>query len=79
MLCQDRPTAENYAGRNQCAGVVDFRPSLSGTGTPTIRCDAHWKARLEWQAQHDRAYPDSDVPPRWFDPTYAGESWNEPD
>jgi hypothetical protein len=22
-------------------------------------------------------YPDSDLPPSWFDPSYAGESWEE--
>ncbi|ALF01567.1 hypothetical protein AVU96_gp068 [Mycobacterium phage Snenia] len=24
-------------------------------------------------------YPDTDIPPAWFDPTYAGERWNEDD
>lgn len=60
-----------------CSGAVELRPSLSGTGTPIPRCDAHWAARLDWQDEHNRAYPDSPCPPSWFDPTYAGERWDE--
>jgi hypothetical protein len=79
LLCQDRPTAENRTGRQDCRGAVDFRESLTGTGTPTIRCDGHWADRLDLQDRHRRAGYDSPTPPGWFDSTYAGESWNEPD
>lgn len=62
---------------SQCIGTVHMRESLSGTGTPIPRCDGHWEKRLKWQEEHDRKYPDSDMPPAWFDPTYAGESWDD--
>lgn len=60
-----------------CSGPVEYRESLSGTGTPIPRCDRHWERRLDQDAQHRRTYPDSPTPPSWFDPTYAGESWDE--
>lgn len=76
MICQDR-----HDGR--CAGTVDFRLSLSGTGSPTIRCTGHWDRRLEQHRQHLRDYPDGPTPPRWYTAqggaAYAGESWDEPD
>lgn len=58
-----------------CGGEVDRRFSRSGM-TSTIRC-------VECQMRHDdvldgiaQRYPDSSVAPAWFDPTYAGESWD---
>lgn len=60
-----------------CSGTVELRPSLTGTGTAIARCDGHWQARLDWQEEHDRIYPDSPVPPAWFDPEAAGERWEE--
>ena len=62
---------------DECGGVVEFRESLTGTGTPIPRCDNHWDKRLAWQERHDQRYPDTDTPPSWFDPAYAGETWNE--
>lgn len=63
--------------RGDCAGVVEFRESLSGTGTPIERCDYHWDKRLDKQEEHLQRFPDSSTPPAWFDPAYAGESWDE--
>lgn len=60
-----------------CSGSVEMRESLSGTGTPIARCDSHWQERLDWQAEHDRIYPDSPCAPSWFDPTAAGERWED--
>lgn len=60
-----------------CRGEVVPRPSLTGTGLAIERCDAHWQARLDWQEEHERIYPDSPIPPAWFDPMAAGERWNE--
>jgi hypothetical protein len=56
---------------------VEYRASLSGTGTPIARCDKHWSKRLDRQEEIRKDYPDSPVPPSWFDPSYAGESWDE--
>lgn len=62
-----------------CEGAVEYRYPLSGTGRSFPRCDKHWEARLDRQEEIDKRYPDSPFPPSDFDPTYAGESWNDPD
>lgn len=59
-----------------CSGTVEFRMSLSGTGTAIERCDGHWAKRLDLQERLRRDYPDSSTPPSWFDPSYAGEHWD---
>jgi hypothetical protein len=60
-----------------CLGAVLMRGSLTGTGTAIPRCDRHWVLRLEKEAEHREVYPDSPNPPSWFDPTYAGERWDD--
>ena len=64
------------AHKGDCRGETIPRESLSGTGTPIDRCDHPWEERLDWQADHNQRYPDSDTPPSWFDPAAAGERWN---
>jgi hypothetical protein len=63
--------------KGDCRGEVAFRPSLTGTGTPIPRCEKHWHDRLDWQVEHSRVYPDSPIPPAWFDPEAAGEVWDD--
>ena len=42
------------------------------------RCERHGMARLDLQEEINRKYaPESDVPPAGFDPTYAGERWED--
>lgn len=60
-----------------CSGPVELRASLTGTGVPMKRCEKHQSDRLDLEDRLRRDYPDSDTPPSWFDPTYAGESWND--
>jgi hypothetical protein len=57
-----------------CAGAVAYRMALSGTGQSYARCDKHWNDRLDVQAD---SIPDTPNPPSWFDPTIAGETWDE--
>lgn len=64
---------------DECAGAVEYRLPLSPSGKPFPRCDHHWAARLIVQAGINERYPDSPIPPADFDPTYAGERWNEDD
>ncbi len=66
-------------GRGDCAGATEYRESLSGTGRSFARCDYHWDKRLDEQERIRRNYPDTPTPPAWFDPTYAGERWDEDD
>lgn len=63
-----------------CQGTIEYRESLSGTGTPIPRCDKHWEKRLEEQDDINEKYaPDSDVPPLGYDYMDAGEYWSEED
>lgn len=66
-------------GPEGCEGKVEYRLPLSPTGRSFPRCEAHWSKRLDWQDDHNRKYPDSDLPPADFDPLAAGERWDEED
>jgi hypothetical protein len=58
-----------------CSGAVIYRYPLSGTGKSFVRCDHHWAIRCDEQDRINRKYPQT--APRDFDPSYAGESWDE--
>lgn len=64
-------------GPDECAGQTEYRMALSGTGTSFPRCDHHWAIRLDHEEKLRRDYPDSSVPPPWFDPANAGERWDD--
>ena len=65
--------------RGDCQGEVEFRMPLSPSGRAFPRCDKHWSARLDEEERiNDRVGNwRSDVAPDWFDPTLAGERWEE--
>lgn len=58
-----------------CAGPVHTRLSRSGL-TTSYRCEAHEAEHQERLDEISERYPDTAIPPGWFDPTYAGESWD---
>jgi hypothetical protein len=60
-----------------CDGEVQFRTALTATAVSYPRCDFHWERRLDKEEENRRDYPDSDVPPSWFDPFAAGERWED--
>lgn len=63
---------------DKCSGTVEMRYPLSGTGRSFPRCDGHWAKRLKRQEEINERYaPFSDVPPADFDPSIAGEHWDE--
>lgn len=64
-------------GEGGCSGLVEYRMPLSGTGKSFPRCDHHWAIRLKTQDRLRRDYPDSPIPPSWFDPAAAGETWDD--
>ena len=64
----------NYAP-DVCIGPVEYRMPLSGTGKSFPRCDFHWGERLDQEDQTRMRYPTH--APADFDPTYAGESWDD--
>lgn len=63
------------AHEGDCAGAVEYRMPLSGTGVSYARCDKHWDDRLDVQAGIDARYP-VHAPADWS-PLDAGESWDE--
>lgn len=56
-------------------GETFTRYSRSGM-TSTLMCWDHWIHHNEILDGIAERYPDSSVAPAWFDPTYAGESWD---
>lgn len=72
-LDEDRDCLDDHKG--DCKGPVEYRPSLSGTGTAIPRCDKHWEDRLDEQDRINERYPDQQ--PADFDPYYAGERWDD--
>jgi hypothetical protein len=73
--CYDEPLEclEDHTG--DCAGPVELRMSLSGTGTPFLRCEHHWSKRLDLEAELNERYPVH--PPSDWSPLDAGEHWSE--
>lgn len=76
---------EKCYGEGPCEGEVAEYTSRSGAST-SFRCVKHqdeYETRMDgvYRGLQDR-YPGWDVPgsvaPSWFDPSYAGESWDEP-
>jgi hypothetical protein len=66
-------------GPEGCGGETFPRLALSGSGDAYSRCDAHYEAyaaRLQpVMTGISRRYPA--MAPADFDPSYAGESWDE--
>jgi hypothetical protein len=64
-----------------CEGDVFYHSALSGSGLRYARCEKHFDEYVERvQPKLDEIaerYPDTELAPSWFDPTYAGESWND--
>lgn len=69
LECLDDPTGET------CAGVVELRLRASDWSS-WPRCERHADEREQRREQSMELYADSDVPPDWFDPLDAGESWD---
>jgi hypothetical protein len=69
------------ADRGPCAGEVFERPSLSGSGLAFARCEHHYIEYAERTQpiidDINRRYPAT--APADFDPTFAGERWDEED
>ena len=64
----------NFPSPN-CSGEAWERVSRSGC-TRSVKCEGCQAALDEILDAIDVRYPDSSTPPSWFDPTYAGESWD---
>lgn len=63
----------NYG--DDCSGPVEYHTTgRSMRAWP--RCAHHADQRHESYENSIERYADSDVAPGWFDPSYAGESWD---
>ena len=60
-----------------CKGPVIYRLSPNGTGMRIPRCARHEEQAEERRQEISRNYPDSPIAPDWFDPSYAGERWDD--
>lgn len=60
-----------------CAGPVEYRMPLSGSGRSFPRCEGHWEARLRMEDELRHRYPEQ--PPADWSPLDAGEAWSEDD
>jgi hypothetical protein len=57
-----------------CSGPVEMHQRRDGASFP--RCAKHQERREDQRLNSMEAYADSDCIPEWFDPGYAGESWD---
>lgn len=62
-----------------CRGAVHWHSIDPGRSSAHPRCEKHWAERLERRENSIERYADSDIPPSWFDPSYAGERWHDDD
>ena len=60
---------------SECRGPVEMHTTDGRRSWP--RCTKHAADRLARFENSIERYADSDVEPSWFDPSYAGESWND--
>ena len=60
-----------------CQGPVEYHSVDPGREKAWPRCEYHWGERLRRMEGSLEMYANSDVAPSWFDPTYAGERWDD--
>ena len=61
-----------------CKGKVEYHITPNRTDMKAFpRCEYHWAKRLDDYENSMEKYAESHVAPDWFDPAYAGESWDE--
>ena len=71
----DEPRCLNLS--EDCHGKVEYHLNPDRDDFKTFpRCEHHQAIRLRQAAEGIRKYG-GDVPPRSFDPAFAGESWDE--
>ncbi|MFI6168821.1 hypothetical protein ACIBCN_18720 [Nocardia sp. NPDC051052] len=63
------------SGQGDCRGEVTARASFAGTGTTIYECGHHMDQSVERDQAHRQRYPKHQ--PADFDPSYAGESWDD--
>lgn len=75
MADRERRAPTCISDSRECAGAVEYRTPLSGSGRAFPRCDKHWQDRIDLEHDVRRRYPAT--APADFDPSYAGERWDD--
>jgi hypothetical protein len=65
------------SGRTPCSGEIEYRFAMSASGRSFPRCQKHFDAALDSYYDTQRRYPRN--APSDFDPSYAGERWEDED
>jgi hypothetical protein len=63
--------------KSGCEGPVEYHSTDPGYRSAFPRCEKHWLERLDREEEYRQF--DTPVAPSWFDPSYAGERWDEDD
>lgn len=71
----DEQCLDAAMGADDCTG--ELHTYFSALGTPIKRCRGHFEKAEAAKARTAERYPDSPVPPAWFDETESGERWND--
>lgn len=74
---QDMTECLNGHDETGCAGRIEYRAPLSGSGKSFPRCAKHWQLRLRHEEGLRRRYP-THAPSDWS-PYDSGEAWDEGD
>jgi len=67
----------DFVEEDPCKGPIEFHSVDPGRTQAWPRCEKHWAKRLARRENSMEKYENSDVVPSWFDPTFAGERWEE--
>lgn len=73
--CGKTVSTECLEANEHCEGPVNMWTTDGLRSWP--RCEYHGLRRLERHDNSLEAWADSDVAPSWFDPSYAGERWDD--
>jgi hypothetical protein len=61
---------------DECRGPVEYH-TVGRALRAWPRCAYHQERRMERFENSIERYADSDMPPAWFDPSVAGEVWDD--
>lgn len=75
MPYEDFDPEECIEDPEECSGPV--RMYSPGRGRAFPRCSFHINKRARSFEDSIERYADSDLAPSWFDPSYAGERWDD--
>lgn len=75
MPIQETDTCLRSHNGEKCQGALGER--WTDAGTRIVECRHHMETSLQRNEELRERYPNSSMPPSWFDESNAGESWND--